>query len=225
MISIIVPVLDEVRALPAALDSVFGQKGDYEIIVVDGGSMDGTRQLAESYPRVTCVSSDTGRAVQMNAGARLASGEWLLFLHADTRLPDGALERLNGLERDPKTLAGGFRHRFSENRWALRLISWLNNKRCRRTRVFYGDQAPFVRRKLFEELGGYPEEPSLEDVLFAEKLKCVTRPVLLEQAAVTDSRRFTEQGPWRSLARVFLILSCHRLGLPVPASKFFAPVR
>lgn len=225
MISIVIPVLDEQSALPETLHHVLQQEGDYEVIVVDGGSADLTCEIASSTAGVRLLSAPRGRGAQMNAGARASRGEWLLFLHADTRLPDGAIRRLNDLEADGRIQAGGFRHRFSGDRWGLRLISWINNRRCRRTRVFYGDQAPFVRRGLFERLGGYPEEPCLEDVLFGEALLEHTRPVLIEQAAVTDSRRFTGQGIWRSFGRVFLILSCHKLKLPIPTSRFFAIVR
>ena len=161
----------------------------------------------------------------MNAGAKLAQGEWLLFLHADTQLPDGALQLIEDVGTDQNVKAGGFCHRFSDNNWGLRLISWINNKRCERTRVFYGDQAPFVRRCLFEGLGGFPSQPCLEDVLFMEKLGKITQPVCLPMCVITDSRRFVQHGIWRSFSRVFLILSCHKLGLKIPSSKFFAEVR
>lgn len=100
----------------------------------------------------------------------MAAGEWLLFLHADTMLPEGALQRLNDSERDLTIQAGGFLHRFSGNDWRLRLISRLGNFRCRHSRVIYGDQAMFVRRRLFESLGGFPDQPILEDVAFCENL-------------------------------------------------------
>ncbi|MDJ0958913.1 MAG: TIGR04283 family arsenosugar biosynthesis glycosyltransferase [Arenicellales bacterium] len=225
MISIIIPVRNERRALPETLRAVLNQVGEYEIIVVDGGSSDDTVQIANQYARVTTVVASTGRASQMNAGAQLARGEWLLFLHADTQLPEGALQLVEDIGSDQNNKAGGFCHRFSNSNWGLRLISWINNLRCKRTRVFYGDQAPFVRRSLFEELGGFPSEPFLEDVLFMEKLLEVTKPVCLPVYVTTDSRRFIQHGIWRSFSRVFLILSCHKLGLKIPARKFFAEVR
>lgn len=225
MISVVIPTLNEEDALPRTLDCLFDQHGDKEVIVVDGGSCDATPEVVAAYPEVRLLTAHRGRARQMNVGARAAAGAWLLFLHADTLLPAGALDQISALGECGDALAGGFRHRFSGHSWGLKLISGLNNRRVQRTRILYGDQAPFVRRTLFEELGGFPEQPILEDVLFMEKVVKVTRPVLLDQHVVTDSRRFTQQGVWRSFGRVFLIMSCYKLGLGVPATKFFSPVR
>ncbi len=162
----------------------------------------------------------------MNAGAGIARGEWLLFLHADTLLPKGALLRINALTENTSCQAGGFRHRFSGKDWRLGLISWLDNVRSRVTHIIYGDQAMFVRRALFERLGGFPEDqPFLEDIRFCEGLKHVTRPVLLEACVITDSRKFEQMGIWRSTARCALILACHLLGLPIAGRAFFADVR
>ena len=225
MISIIIPALNEQNALPRTLKSVLNQTGEYEVIVVDGGSSDDTVQIASSYARVIIAFAATGRATQMNAGAELARGEWLLFLHADTQLPKGALRLIEDIGKNQNVKAGGCCHRFSHDYLGLRLVSWINNHRCKRTRVFYGDQAPFVRHSLFKELGGFPSGPFLEDVQFMEKLLEVTNPVCLPGCVVTDSRRFIQHGIWRSFSRVFLILSCYKLGLKIPARKFFAEVR
>ncbi|MCI0400393.1 MAG: TIGR04283 family arsenosugar biosynthesis glycosyltransferase [Gammaproteobacteria bacterium] len=217
--------MNEEKTLPATLREIFKQRGDYEVIVVDGGSSDWTCAIARAESRVRLFTASRGRARQMNAGARVACGEWLLFLHADTVLPADALQRLNALEADASCAAGGFRHRFSGKHWGLRLISWMHNLRCRLTKVFYGDQALFVRHRLFEQLGGFPQEPILEDVLFCEKLRKATRPVLLNDYVVTDSRKFEQMGVWRSLARVALILTCYELGLPIAGKVFFSPIR
>ena len=223
MISIIVPVYNEEKALPATLARVFAQVSEYEIIVADGGSHDATRAIATADARVHLITAPKGRASQMNAGAYQARGEWLLFLHADTLLPDGALEAITTLPDNVQ--AGGFRHRFSGDDWRLWLISWMHNWRCRRTHVFYGDQALFVRRALFERLGGFPEDYPLEDVAFGERLRAVTRPRLLDLHIVTDARKFTHMGAWKSLGRVALILTCHELRLPIPARTFFSDIR
>ncbi|MGH8710031.1 MAG: TIGR04283 family arsenosugar biosynthesis glycosyltransferase [Burkholderiales bacterium] len=222
MISIIIPAYNEEKALPATLARVFEQSRDYETIVVDGGSTDRTCEIVR-HPHIRLLHAPKGRATQMNAGAKIAKGEWLLFLHADTLLPANALSRIAALGAD--VLAGGFHQKFSGDDWRLRLISFLHNWRCSRTRILYGDQAMFVRRNLFEELGGFPEEPILEDVLFCDKLVQVARPVLLEEAVITDSRKFVKMGIWRSFARVFIIILCYQLRLPVTAQKFFSDVR
>lgn len=226
MISVIIPALNEEIALPATLDHVLSQAGDFEVIVVDGGSADRTCNIVRARPRVALLTAPKGRASQMNAGARAASGEWLLFLHADTQLPAGVLGRLNALESDFAVQAGGFRHRFSGDDWRLRFISWINNLRCRYSRIFYGDQALFVRRALFERLGGFPDQPILEDVAFGEMLLQVTMPLLLDGHVITDSRKFVQMGVWRSLAHCARIIIRVQMGLPVAAADgFFKDVR
>lgn len=225
MISVVIPAYNEEAALPLTLRSLFAEPGDYEVIAVDGGSTDRTSEILRGEPRVLVVTAPKGRASQMNAGAKQARGEWLLFLHADTRLPLGALARLNALEGDPSVQAGGFLHRFSGDDWRLRLVSFLDNFRCTRSRIIYGDQAMFVRRVLFERLGGFPDQPILEDVAFCEQLVRVTTPVLLAPPVVTDSRKFVKMGVWRSFARVLLIILHVEFRLPVLPRAFFQDVR
>ena len=225
MISVIIPVYDEEVVLPATLDHVNHQAGEFEIIVVDGGSHDRTCDIVSRYPEVQLLHAAKGRALQMNAGAGVARGEWLLFLHADTLLPPHALSTLNALEADQTYQTGGFRQRFSGDDWRLRLISFLHNFRCQRTRIMYGDQALFVRQALFNRLNGFPDQPILEDVAFGEKLLPITRPVLLDDYVITDSRKFEKIGIWRSFARVLAILIRHRLGLSVaPSHPFSEPL-
>jgi rSAM/selenodomain-associated transferase 2 len=227
MISVIIPVYNEELALPPTLERVFHQvgAGDIEVIVVDGGSSDATRRIAEGDARIRLLDAPKGRASQMNGGAARARGEWLLFLHADTLLPENALEQIAALPE--RVAAGGFRHRFSGHRLTLRLISIADNIRCRSTRIIYGDQAMFVRRSLFERLGGFPALSRLEDVYFCEELVKITEPVLLESTVVTDSRKFVKHGVWRSLFRVSVILLCVKLGRPIPEGslRFFEDVR
>jgi len=223
MISVIIPVLNEERALPATVQRLFSLVGDCEVIAVDGGSGDNTRAWIEADGRIRLLHSSAGRARQMNCGAGRAQGEWLLFLHADTLLPENALTAISQLP--DRVLAGGFRHRFSGCRRGLRLISWLHNFRCRCTRVYYGDQAMFVRRSLFIHLGGFPDEPRLEDLLLSERIAKITNPVTLDSHVITDSRKFEKAGIWLSLLRVLIIQISHELKLPTPAKKFFANVR
>jgi rSAM/selenodomain-associated transferase 2 len=223
MISIVVPALNEERALPATLARVFAQAAAFEVIVVDGGSTDATRAIARDHPDVALVVAPRGRGRQMNAGARRAGGEWLLFLHADTLLPRDGLARIAALPED--VAAGCFEQRFSGDDWRLRLVSRLHNFRCRRTWIMYGDQAMFVRRPVFESLGGFPEVEHLEDVIFSERLARVARPTLVTAEVVTDSRKFVQMGVFRSLGRCLAILLCYELRLPLPARAFFAPIR
>lgn len=225
MISIVIPALNEEMALPRTLATLREQRGSFEVIVVDGGSSDRTREVAAAEARVRLVSARRGRGAQMNAGARAARGEILMFLHADSVLPQGSIAMLNALEAHRDCVWGGFRQRFSGDDWRLRLISRLHNWRCRLSRVFYGDQAMFVRSALFHALGGFPEQPILEDVALSEKLRAVAPPMLLDEHVVTDARKFLKMGIWRSLGRVFVIMLCYRLRLRIPMREFFSAVR
>ncbi len=244
MVTVIIPAYNEEKALPHTLRELLRQDGDYEVIVVDGNSTDRTLAIVESFgfiamsiqhsfvpspltphPSRLAFTAPKGRASQMNAGAKHATGEWLLFLHADTVLPLGAIQRLNEMEADQTIQAGGFMHQFSGDDWRLKLISFLDNFRCIRSRIIYGDQALFVRRPLFEQLGGFPNQPILEDVALCERLIAVTRPLLLSPAVVTDARKFLKIGVWRSFLRVLLIILYVEFRLPVLPREFFQDVR
>ncbi|HKY73194.1 MAG TPA: TIGR04283 family arsenosugar biosynthesis glycosyltransferase [Nitrospira sp.] len=239
MVSVVIPAYNEEQALPYTLDLLSRQEGVFEAIVVDGGSHDRTRAIAKSFrfsdeaqdevcvpdPSRRLLTAPKGRATQMNAGAKAANGEWLLFLHADTILPQGAIRRLNEMQPDQTIQAGGFLHQFSGTDWRLGLISFLNNFRCRRSRIIYGDQALFVRRTLFEQIGGFPEQPFLEDVAFCERLIKVTTPLLLSPPVITDARKFVKMGIWHSFARVLLIILHVEFHLPILPLKFFQDIR
>lgn len=185
MISVIIPTYNEEKALPGTLSYLLQQRGNYDVLVVDGGSTDRTQEIARGEERVTLLTAPKGRAFQMNAGAHAATkarpepNNWLLFLHADTRLPQEALQRLNAMEEDHACQAGGFFHQFSGTDWRLRLVSRLDNFRCLRSRIIYGDQALFIRQGLFQRLGGFPNQLILEDIAFCEKLIRHTTPILL----------------------------------------------
>lgn len=237
MISVVMPAYNEERALPNTLRALFSQIGDYEVIVVDGGSTDRTCAVLTEFsfseyslpltppPSRLLLTAPKGRASQMNAGAKEARGEWLLFLHADTVLPSGALQRLNEMEADQSIQAGGFMHQFSGDDWRLKLISFLDNFRCIRSRIIYGDQALFVRQTLFRQLGGFPNRPILEDVAFCERLIAVTTPLLLSPSVVTDARKFLKMGVCRSFLRVLLIILHVEFRLPVLPRAFFQDIR
>ena len=237
MVSVVIPTYNEEKALPHTLRELLRQGGEYEVIVVDGGSTDRTLAVLAEFsfseypsahtPSHSCLylTASKGRAAQMNAGAQKATGDWLLFLHADTVLPVGALQRLNEMEADQTIQAGGFMHQFSGDDWRLKLISFLDNFRCIRSRIIYGDQALFVRRALFEHLDGFPSQRILEDVAFCEKLIKETKPLLLSPSVVTDARKFLKMGVWRSFLRVLLIILHVEFHLPVLPRAFFQDVR
>jgi rSAM/selenodomain-associated transferase 2 len=197
-LSIVMPVLDEAAEIEAALRALAPYRArGAEVIVVDGGSSDGTPELVRALAdRV--LAAPRGRATQMNAGAAAASGEMLLFLHADTRLPADA-DRLimHGLA-DCKRSWGRFDVRFNDG-GALRLVAAMMNIRSRLTGICTGDQALFTTRAAFEAAGGYPQIALMEDVALSARLKRLGWPLALRACVVTSGRRWRRHGLWRTI--------------------------
>jgi rSAM/selenodomain-associated transferase 2 len=198
-LSIVMPVLDEAAGLPAVLAALQPLRArGVELIVVDGGSRDGTPAIAEALAdRV--IAAPRGRARQMNAGAALAQAPMLLFLHADTRLPEGADAQV------ARALAAGARWgRFDvaiegRSRW-LPVVAALMNTRSRLSGIATGDQAMFVERACFERLGGFPDQPLMEDVELSQRLcRAAGRPACLRTRVRTSGRRWDQRGPWRTI--------------------------
>ncbi len=169
----------------------------HEVIVVDGGSDDGTASLARPLCDRLLVS-EPGRAAQMNAGARKASGNVLLFLHADTRLPEDALAQLQQFHRSARHW-GRFDVQLSGSRPLFRLVSWMINRRSRLSGIATGDQGMFVRASVFDALGGYASMPLMEDVELSRRLKLTSRPFCIRSPVITDSRRWEVNGAWRTI--------------------------
>ncbi len=228
-ISVIIPAYNEEALLPGTLGHLFAQSGSFEVIVVDGASTDKTAAVARSFPAVRLLESPKGRALQMNRGALAARGRTLLFLHADTFLPSGGLERIAKLAEKvgPDRVAGAFRHAFLERRFVLMLVSLLDNMRCRVSRVPYGDQAIFVGRELFWRLGGFDEEALAEDLEFSTRLARAERVHLIWSPVRTSGRKFLAMGPWRALGRCLVICLRAGLGLDLStqAQAFFKDIR
>lgn len=222
MISVVIPVLDEERALPVALDAVLLQTVDLEVIVVDGGSTDSTKKIVDERstvdPRLQFLEAEQGRAKQLNAGAAVAGGEWLLFLHADTIVPACGLEQIAALPDTVK--AGCFRHLFSGSGRMLRILSWFHNRRFLVTRVIYGDQGLFIRRPIFDDIGGFPAR-QMEDIAFGLALRRATTPIMLAATVTTDSRKFEQMGPWRALAHAVSLLVRFRFNADIDDDPFF----
>ena len=187
MISVIVPTLNEAPVLAATLERA-RQPGVDEIIVADGGSTDTTRAVAAGLADVV-LSAPRGRALQMNAGAQRARGEVLVFLHADTLLPDGFASAIGAALADPRVIGGRFDVRLEPSSPLLWLTGELINLRSRLSRIATGDQAIFLRRAVFERLGGYAPIPLLEDVELTARMKRAGRVACLRQRVSTSSRR------------------------------------
>jgi rSAM/selenodomain-associated transferase 2 len=194
-LSIVMPMLNEADVLPAALLALQPlRRQGHELIVVDGGSSDGSAELAAAYADVI-VTSEPGRAYQMNRGAERAGGDILWFLHADT-LASGAAAAamLSVFENDPERVWGRFDVRLSGERLLFRLIEWLMNRRSCWSGIATGDQGIFVRRNVFESLGGYAEIPLMEDIELSKRLKRIRRPACCSQQLTTSSRRWERNG-------------------------------
>lgn len=205
LISVVVPVLNEARGLSSLLDHLFHLDGRFEVVIADGGSIDGTPQLASAHPSTPrLVRSPPGRAEQMNAGAAQASGEALLFLHADTRLPPDAYRSLHCVLADSAVVGGNFELRFDgADRFSRLLGRWYALQR--RAGVYYGDSAIWVRRSVFERLGGYRPLPIMEDYELSRRLQRSGGTRCLPGPVVTSARRWQQLGLLRTIASWVLI--------------------
>lgn len=197
MISVILPTLNEAALLPATLEALLVNAARHEVIVVDAGSGDTTREIAAAAGATVLASPRRQRAAQMNFGARQARGEAILFLHADTRLRPDSLAAVERALARSGVVGGAFARRFDHPsrvvRWSCALADW----RGRLTGWFFGDQAMFARREAFATLGGFREWDIFEDVDFARRLRRAGRTVLLGPPIVSSGRRFAPGPAWR----------------------------
>ena len=195
-ISVVIPALNEAARIERTLEALVAQPGPWEVIVVDGGSTDETMARAAAY--ATVLTSSPGRARQMNHGAKDADGAVLLFLHADTLLPADAFDLIRATLSDPSAEAGAFRLRFDVATPLLRFYSFCT--RLPLPRLCFGDRGLFVRRVVFEALGGFPKVPIFEDLELVRLLHQRGGFRFLSRAVTTAARRFESVGPLRQQA-------------------------
>lgn len=221
-VSIIIPVLNEAEQLAAAIERAWAA-GAEEVVVVDGGSDDETVAIARrSHCRF--VESERSRAKQQNRGAAVASGDVLLFLHADTWLPELATNQIIEALADSNVAAGAFRQAIDERGVLYRLLEGGNALRVRLRGLAYGDQGIFVRRQLFEQLGGFPEIPLMEDLRLMRTIRKRGRPVLLQGPLHVDARRWQRYGVVRQTLRNWTLLAAEKLGVsPARLAEFYRP--
>lgn len=212
-ISIIIPVYKEQERISRCIQNARSACGpDVEIIVVDG-SPDGSTVNGIYDDTVVTLKSLPGRGTQMNTGARAATGEILLFLHADTILPAKSFEIISEALNAPAVTAGAFKLSFDSPSRSLKLIAFVADLRSRVERVPYGDQAVFIRNKTFFELGCFPQIPLMEDVEFFHKIKKQRREIVILQKAVKTSPRRYGRTPFRRSFRNSLIRLLHLSGV------------
>lgn len=223
-LSIIIPVLNEAGILETQLRKLQWMRHlGHELIVADGGSRDHTARLATPLADQV-VSAPAGRAVQMNAGAKSATGDVLLFLHIDTLFPDDGIRGITENIFQPSTTWGRFNVRLSGGHILFRLIEQMMNWRSRLTGIATGDQAIFIARPLFEKLGGYAPIPLMEDVEMSRRLKKLVRPICLSQKVVTSSRRWEQNGILKTVWLMWRLRLAYWLGAdPARLARFYRP--
>jgi rSAM/selenodomain-associated transferase 2 len=215
-VSVVIPALDEEDYIAAAIRSV---RGCAEVLVVDGGSSDRTRdRAAEEGARV--LLSPPGRGQQLDLGAREAAGEWILFLHADTRLEEGWAEAVAGLGKE--VVGGAFRFAVDSPRPVYRWVEKAVDLRCRLFGLPFGDQAIFARRRVYGIVGGFPPFPLMEDLHFVRRLSRAGPMALLRKRAFTSARRWERHGVFATSARNLWLLGLYAAGrAPERLARFY----
>jgi rSAM/selenodomain-associated transferase 2 len=224
-LSVIVPMLNERGTIAATLAALRAGAPDAEIIVVDGGSDDGSQAAARSACDVLLVAA-RGRTLQLNAGAARARGQVLAFVHADTIVPPTFAADIEAAMRNPSVVGGRFDVVLDASGLPYRLIGWLISTRSRLSRTGTGDQAIFVRREVFDRLGGFPRMEICEDLEFARRLKRAGEIACLRRRVVTSARRWQRDGLLRTILRMWAIRLSYLSGVsPARLRRWYADVR
>lgn len=222
-LSLIIPALNEKEFIEKTLKEIVKVPG-VEVIVSDGGSTDRTPEISASAARV--VKSMPGRGIQMNTGASVSSGDVLLFLHADTLLPENWEDKLLSAMSDERVVGGAFTLSIDSARLSHKIIASAANIRSRITGIHYGDQGIFVKRSVFEKIGGFKDIPIMEDVDLMRRLKKVGIVVMLKDKVATSPRRWDKEGAVYATIRNWLLITLYYIGVaPERLYKFYKMTR
>ncbi len=214
-LSVIVPMLDEHAVLPEIIGHLSAmQEQGHDVLLVDGGSTDGSVELAQSHG-LRVIRSPPGRATQMNTGAQAALSTMLVFLHVDTQLPDAALELVR--QALVKHEWGRFDVRIAGDSPMLGVIGFFMNRRSRYTGIATGDQAIFVRKAAFDAVGGFPDQPLMEDIELSIRLRRRSPPACLHAKVITSGRRWMQGGIWRTIWLMWCLRFAYWRGVPAQA--------
>ena len=230
MVSIVIPTYNEATFIIAVLDRLKHVRGDFEVLVADGSSTDQTREIvreiATAYPRpLRMVESVRNRALQLNGAAHQAHGDVFLFLHADMLVPQETVEAIEQSLCDREAVGGNFQIVFAGDTAVERFFTW-----CYRVRrpfgIYYGDSGVFVRREVFERLGGFKPIPVMDDYEFVRRLERTGRTVCLNPPMLVSDRRWRVQGLFRTLFSWVWIQTLYSLGVPAShLARWYRPVR
>ncbi|MEH2196603.1 MAG: TIGR04283 family arsenosugar biosynthesis glycosyltransferase [Nostoc sp.] len=219
-ISIIIPTLNEAGNIKEAIATT-EPNTNIEVIIVDGGSKDDTIEIAKSL-NVKVISSSPSRAVQMNTGAIAATGDILLFLHADTRLPIGFDEMIRTALQQPGNVAGAFKLQIDASLFSLRWVELGVNLRSHFCQMPYGDQAIFLTKEIFQQIGGFPEFPIMEDFELIRRLKPIGRIVIISTPVLTSARRWLQKGVFKTTLLNQIVIIAYFLGVsPERISRWY----
>jgi rSAM/selenodomain-associated transferase 2 len=230
VISLIIPTFNEELSIGRSLASIARVRGDFEVIVADGSSTDATvataQALTPGYARpLRIVVTERNRAIQQNRAAKAARGEVLVFLHADTLVPPDAMEEITSAIEDDSVIGGNFDLIFEGRSWVERFFTWAYRVR-RPFGIYYGDSGIFVRRCVFESMGGFKPLPIMDDYEFVRRLERRGRTVCLETSLITSDRRWRVQGLFRTLWSWVWIQTFYSVGVPARyLARWYKPVR